>query len=109
MSFRGDSVASDIQKGLGFIQNPIGAVTSFLTDQLLGSIFGEDTHLMYLRWLAAQQAAEAAGAKRSAVAKRAIARSALYGATPTATRLSTYSPSRLQRIAALAKARRNKR
>ena len=95
---RGDTVVQDVQRGINFLTDPVGAATSFLTNQILGSIFGEDTHMMYLRWLQSYQAAEAAGRKRSAVSKRAIARSA-YLATPAATRLST--PTALARLARL--------
>lgn len=104
MSYRGfatragDSVAQDISRGIGFVQNPVGAVASFLVDQLLGSIFGEDTHLMYLRWLATEQAAEAAGKKRSAAAQRSVRSSALR-ATSAATRLSMPSSKLLRALA----------
>jgi hypothetical protein len=100
VSYRaGDPVAQGVQFGLSFVQNPVGAVASFLTDQLLGSIFGESTHEKYMRWLANYQIAEAKGRKMSATAKRAIARAA-FRATPAATRLSMRSPAQWRRLLA---------
>lgn len=74
----GKDVAQGIQMAQGFATNPIGTAVSFLAQQVLGAIFGEDTHLMYLRWLQGEQEREAAGAKKSAVAKRSVSRTAFY-------------------------------
>lgn len=86
MSYRappmGDTVGQDVQRGIGFLTNPVGAVTDFLTSQVLGSIFGEDTHQMYLQWLGQFQAAQAAGRQRSRLAKLQIANAALRATDP---------------------------